>query len=1132
MTCQRCFVILGLSVSCFVAAANAQSNLASVTGVVVDPKDAVIPGAVISLKNVQTGIETYVETNEGGWYMFVGLIPGNYTLEVSSSGFSRFVRSDLELETGQNVRLDITLEIGAITESVTVSSSTPSISLEQGATKGGVIFFEEIQDMPLDDRDFTELAFLIPGVVPRGRGQGSFASINGARGDQTNFLVDGVSNRNAANGGAQVRPPLDAVEEFRVETSGFSAEYGGFSGGIIGITMRSGTNKVRGSVFEYMRHDGLDARGFFDRERLNLRRHQYGGTLGGPVVRNKSFFLMSFEGRYHSITRTRLGRVPTALESTGDFSQSLDSRRTASGIAPSPILLNDPDRIGLCTADDSTGCFPNNVIPKPRLDAIAQGLVDFYPAPNREHIQLNSISTATDTDEWYQVVLKFDHSFSARDNFALSYQKRFNNLENPFAGSALEFWGDETRDRRELISLRHTHTFSPRLILEVAGGFSRRYQNVNAVSDRPDAASLNVLLPPDLDPALKGHPRVVVQGHWPLGQSQNTPRRLDVGDVQANGKISWVKRNHTIKAGFDYSRTFFDLPQNGNVRGTFRFGRRFTGHPVGDLLLGRLQTVNRRVQTTFSELRSDGVGMFFNDDWKVTRRLTLNLGLRYEIEMPPLDVNDRLSTYLPRLNKVVIADDRALPYLDAVLADQGLTGRTALAAEVGMGRRLIAPDFNNIAPRLGFAWRPFGGSRHVFRGGYGVFYQGYLLGPVRNQLAGTFPFTFNQTFNSSGRRLLPPPTLQNPYPEARARTVGSGIQNINGFDPTPPTAYMQRWSLTIERELMREQAFEIGYVGSKGTHLQRRYDLNQPIRKLDLAEEGVDGTLFFPRPIPDFNNIQYTSFGSNSTFHSLQASLRRRSRTGFFYRLNYTFGKSIDDASSQRDNWGTGPQGAIDAQNLRLDRGRSNFDRRHSVTFASRYHLPVGKGRLLLPGLRGPFQAILGGWQLSGTFRAYSGSPFTVRTANVDLNAGESFRPNRIGNGYVEPGAFPGRKGVDYPWYDLTAFERVPCIGTANASGIECTQSKHGFQPFRVGNSGRNILDMPGQVNLNLSLQKIFTFKEQRSLRIRVDAFNAVNMTGLGRLSVGTARFDSPVGGFISRARAPRRMQLSITYRF
>ncbi len=1124
----------------FGSPAQGQVALSHVTGVVADSQSLAIPGAQVTIRNVGTGIETSAESNESGYYTLVSLNPGDYELVVTSEGFRSYVQQGIRLETGLQVRIDVELELGVVTESVTVVSGAPAINLERGAIKGDVILYEELQDLPLLGRDFTELAYLIPGVVPRGRGAGSFASINGARGDQTNFYVDGVSNRNPVGGGAQVRPPLDAVEEFRVETSGFSAEYGGFSGGIVGITMRSGQNQFHGSVFEYKRNEFMDARRLFDQERLRLRRDQFGGTLSGPIVKNRSFFLFSYEGRYNSVQQTRYGRVPTAAQRRGDFSNSVDLWKPPIDGQLQPFYLNDPDRKGACNAKNQKGCFPNMMIPASLHDPAALHLINLYPVPaeveNRRSAlnqRLNHHNVAQDDDDWHQMVVKFDQNFSPKDTFSASYQKRFNNNMAPFAGSPLAIWGNLARNRRSLLSVRHTHTFSPTLVLEFAGGYSQRDNFVTSIAADDDPATIGLPVPEDLPEHLVGLPRVNVNGHWPLGQGANTPNEQEIMDLQFTGRLSWIRQSHTIKMGFDFNRTLYDQPLWNNARGTFVFNRKFTKHSVGDLLLGRLTNSNRRVSTTENALRADGFGMFLNDDWKVNRNLTLNLGVRYEFDLPPYDVNDRLSTYRPDLNKVVLAGDKDLPNLAELLEAQGLTGRTALAKDVGMSRRLIDPDFNNISPRLGFAWRPFGDNKHVIRGGYGIFYQGYLLNPVRSQLAGGFPFTLNQAFNSANRPGIPLPTIQNPFPEGRAAIPGgqAGVNNVNAFDPDPPSAYLQSWNFTVERDVGGGQVVEIGYVGSKGTHLQRRYNLNLPIRDPALATIGANGNYIFPRPIEGFNNLNYNSFGANSTFHSMQASLRRRSRSGFFYRLNYTFGKSIDDASTHNDGRvGTG--GALDNRNLKLDRGRSNFDQRHVVTIATRYPMPIGRGRHFLPNLRGPVQAIIGGWQLASTVRAYSGQPFSVLTSNVDLNAGESRRPNRIGHGYQDPSAADGRKGVDFPWYDITAFERVPCIGTENNNGIECVQSAHGFEPFNPGDSGRNILDMPGQFNMNLSLQKNFQFENRRRLQVRLDAFNALNAAQLGNLTAAAASFDGIQGGLIANSRPARIMQASLSYYF
>ena len=1006
---NRSSVFLAVLAVLFLAApaTYAQSNLASVTGVVTDSGSAVIPGARVALRNTDTGLSWEMETNETGAYTFVSIPPGPYELTAESEGFQKFVKTAIVLETGQQYRSDMQLELGELTETVTVTAEVAPLNTENGAIKGDVIVRQEIQALPLDGRDFTNLAFLVPGVIPAGSGFGAAAgggrggarmSVNGARGDQTNFYVDGASNRNPGNGDAQVRPNLDAIEEFKMEVSGFSAEYGGYSGGIMNMSLRSGTNEFHGTFFESLRNEALDARGFFDQERLKLRRNQFGATIGGPIRQNKTFFMASYEAQIQSIGRTGFGRIPTALEKQGDFSQSVDPRAVQGQLRP--VRLADPDAGGRCAARVITGCFPNNQIPLSRMDPIGQRLMEFYPNPTVDDIRFNFISAANDDDNWHSFVGKLDHRFSDNDNVSVSYQKRFNNQENPFAGSALALWGDETTDRRSLLSANWTHTFSPTFIMETQGGFSRQTNFADSIATGVDVRELGLPVAEVEDENFVGFPRFSVRNYVPIGQSSNTPRSSRITDVQSNISFNWIKDSHLIKWGATFSRVYLNQPQNGNVRGTFNIQGRFTGSSLGDLLLGQLQNVSRRVGVTTNNFRSNSYGLFVSDDWKITRDLTLNLGLRYEIDLAPLDTNDRLATFVPGLDQIVLASDKDLPDLDSLLADvPTLLERVTTADAVGLGRRLIDTDWNNFAPRVGFAWRPFGSTKNVIRGGWGIFYQGYLLNPVARQLGGIFPFTFNETFQSTR---TPAPTLQDPFPAGGGSAGGQGIQNLSGFDVNPPTAYLQSWNFTIERDLGGGNALELGYVGSKGTHLQRGYDFNQPFYDPALATENPDtGGLIFPRPIADFNRINYTSFGASSTYHGLQASLRRRSRGGFFYRFNYSFSKSIDDSSGGGGGPGGGGGAAtLDSRNLRLDRGRSNFDQRHVVTASGLYELPFGHNRKWGTGWSRVTNAVLGGWQFSSTVQAYSGQPMTITTSNVDIQAGESARPNRIASGF------------------------------------------------------------------------------------------------------------------------------------
>jgi hypothetical protein len=410
----------------------------------------------------------------------------------------------------------------------------------------------------------------------------------------------------------------------------------------------------------------------------------------------------------------------------------------------------------------------------------------------------------------------------------------------------------------------------------------------------------------------------------------------------------------------------------------------------------------------------------------------------------------------------------------------------------------------------------------VFRGGYGIFYTGHLLNPIKDSLMTGFPFSVNQTFSrlASDTSLV---TLSNPFPDIRA-TEGNST-NSNGYDPHPKLGYSQSYNLTIERELGAGMALEVAYVGSKGTHLGRRYDLNQPIR----SRANYQANIAFPRPISGINTINYYSFGSNSNFNAGQISLRRRARGGFF-RANYTFGKSIDDASQLNGGSAGGFANALDSQNLRLERARSDFDRRHVVTGVFSMPLPFGRNQKLFPAVRGWRNGIVGGWQLSGSATYYSGQALTVLSAGIDANLGESLRPNRLGSGVQEeiPGA--GRRGVDYPWFKLSDFEAVPRCAARDI----CESSPNGFTPFAFGNAGRNILDGPIHHYVNMAMLKNFRFREGKNIQVRYEVFNILNHANF---SLPDRDFNGIGGGLITavtdRGRGgPRVMQLALKFEF
>ncbi len=1122
--------LLSVLLACW--GASAQSNTATVTGSVTDSTSAAIPGAGVTIRNTGTNWERKMQTGADGVFTIVNLPPGDYELLVDSDGFRRYVKRGIVLQVGQILRSDVALELGMVSESVSVDASIVAINTENGTIKGDVIVQEEIQELPLAGRDFTDLAFFTPGVVPKAEGgQGSGLNINGARASNTNFYVDGFDNRNARGAAAQTRPNIDALQEFKMEVSGYSAEYGRMAGGILNMVLRSGTNKFHGNVNYFVRNDLLDARGFFERDKTILRQHQFAGTMTGPIIRNRTFFLVSFEGLRAKQEATRLSRVPTPLERAGDYSQSVN-------INGGQLYLFDRLRSGACNARNRAACFPGNIVPASRFDPIGMKLLSYFPLPNRDAgaTGFNYFAQTADIDRWDSPLFKIDHKIG-QDNLAVRYQMRRNDTQNPFTGSDLGTYGILIRDDRSLGGVDYTHMFSSTFLMELRFGFSRnaarqhgRFAGTNIASELglpnliPDGEAAN-------NPNLLDWPQIFSGSNYPqLGSGANMPVEFFVTDWQGGIKFSWVKNRHNIKFGYNDNFVQLNQPYFNNQRGTFRFVGNRTGHSIADMQLGWLNNVTRQAGFNRNYWRQHARGAFINDDWKATRKLTLNLGLRWEVNQAPHDKYDRMGSYDPSIEKLVISSDANAPSNYQELLDRtGLRNVVVTAASVGRGRSVVSTDWMNFSPRVGFAYRV--SDKNVLRGGYGIFLSGDILNNLRNNLSNQFPFAINQNFiGVNGTPNLV--SLQTPFPTSRETLTGT--TTANGFTMDPKQSYLQSWNLTVERELFGGTAIEMDYRGSKGTHLQRLYDYNQPLRDLASYVSGEG----FARPIPEWNAINIFRTGSNSTYNAFNMSWRKRSRGGLFWRVNYSLSKTIDDASQVNGQSAGGFAGALNSRNLRLDRGRSDWDRRHVFTMVGSTNLPFGRNRHWGNSWTGITEAVLGGWQISGTATAYSGAPFTVETVTPNLNLGGSARPNRISNGAVEANPALGRKGVEYPWYDLGAFESVPCYLEGNTNPpAGCAESKFGFQPFAFGNSGRNILDGPGLFSTDLALAKNFRVGEGHNLQLRVESFNVPNRPNFV-ITAPMTQFDSLTGGLLSRVGGvgrgggPRIFQYSLKYRF
>ena len=1065
----------------------AQSPTGNIVGRVQDQSAASIPDAKIVVRNVATQELRQVSSDENGDYTVANLAPGQYGITVEKEGFRRLDERGVTLEVDQTARLDFQLQVGALSEVVEVRASVPLLNTES-PMKGDVIVSAEMTDIPLDGRDFADLAYLVPGVGQKAQGgNGSNFAVNGARTDNSNFVIDGFNNQNPRGGGAQARPPLDSMMEFKMQTTGYSAEYGRLAGGTMNMVLKSGTNRLHGTLFEFLRNDALDARGFFDPVKTKLHRNQFGAVADGPVYlpklyngRDRTFFLFNWEG-YRQVTgNSRISTAPTELERQGDFSRSLD-------VDGKPALLVDPfsgGASGACVSGKIGTCFPGNQIHASRFDRIARLVMAYYPSPNRPGQANNYYAVSSDPDKWDSFLAKIDHRLRLSDTISLRFLKRFNRNTDPYAGSPTGLFGNNTKERQMLAGLTYNRIFGATLINEARLGVSRTAHREFGFQSGHDYASEWGLIGPTTDPYLAGFPRFTVTDLMALGNAANVPIIYTVNNYQWADSLTWVKSRHLMRFGFDILRTQFFQPYNNNNRGTFDFNGVFTTVPFADLELGVLNKTTRTVGSNPNYLFITNYGFFAQDDFRATSTLTLNIGLRYEIPKPPVEKYGRLTNFIPEIGKLIISDDKTIPNLEQSVADAALTGKVALAGEYDLPPSMIYTAYKCLAPRFGFAWRPLGGVRTVLRGGYGIFYGNNLWNPVRNDLGNVFPFSVTQTYNKSTSK-PEQLTLQNPL--GTKLNLG-GVNTPNGFQAYPTPQYLQSWNLTMEREIGKAVAIEVAYVGSKGTHLGRKYNINMPFRIPELKLSGGG----YPRPIAGFNDIDYYSFGSNSIYNAGVITLRKRFARGFFYRLNYVYSKSIDNASQIADASDGGYGGAQDARNLRLERGRSDWDRGHSLTTLFMYDVPWRRHWLLK------------NWQIAGTGRLQTGPPFTVKSSNVQLDQGEANRPDRIAKGTL-PNPTPDM------WYDRLAFPLVP-------TGA-----------YHFGTSGRNILDGPGLIDLNVSLIKRIRFQERYNLQFRCEAFNALNHPNF---NLPSQNVNAPGGGTITAIRSPRLLQFGLRMQF
>ena len=1001
------------------AAIAAQTHRASMRGLILDPKGAGVPGATVRLRNTKTDEVRETTSGRTGEYAISSLAPGNYELTVQSQNFANFGRT-LDLLVNEERRFDIALEINPLDNVIVESTTEPSLKKEN-ASLGTVIENRQVTGLPLDGRNFYELSLLVPGAVPPAQGsagsvRGDFAfSVNGAREDANNFLLDGVYNLDPKLNTFGVRPSVDAIREFEMLTSTYDASFGRNPGAQVNVILNSGSNDFHGSAFEFHRNAALDARNFFapaSEPDPKYIRNQFGGSFGGPIKHDRTFFFADYEGTRSREGVTRVTNVPTAQERNGNFSQSVF------GIPKNPF----------------TGMpFDNGVIPDFFINPIGRAIAALYPLPNRNVPFQNFVSSPTLRDDNDSFDVRVDHHLTDRAELTFRYSFGDRDLFEPFTGPSLSLvpgFGDTVKRRSQNGMAALTWLLTPNLVNESRVAFSRVAGSVTQeASVLNSEVGLPTISPRERDLGLSF---ITVTGFSPLGDEGNNPQNSVTNVYQFINNSSWVHNNHLVKFGADVRFTQQNAFRDVESRGRLQFSPflTLTNNALADLLLGfPLVTSVARVDNP-QQVRTHSFNFFINDSYRITPRLTINGGLRYEYNSPPVDAEDRATIY-----------DVA-------------TGTLVPVGTNGVPRSGFEADKNNFAPRVGFAWSFT--EKTVLRGGYGVYYDQSPLAPAE-ALYFNSPFFDNNVFFP-----LPglPLTLNNPFPSFFPFALPDSALAIQR---DLRTGYMQHWNLNIERQIGEKNVLEVAYVGSKGTKLLTARDINQP--QPSVLPPGLP---FVPRPNPQFDDIDLLESRANSNYHALQARFQRRLSTGFSTLASYTWSKSIDDASNFFSSAGD-PNFPQNSYNVAAERGRSNFDVAHRLSVSYSYALPFHRSG------GGLDAKLVNGWETFGILTLQSGRPFTVAllseidnsgTGRSILGFGNNDRPNLIANPELS-------NSTTDRWFNTDAFA-FPAPGT-------------------FGNAGRNILDGPSFQNFNASLVKNTALTEDINLQFRVETFNFFN---------------------------------------
>jgi hypothetical protein len=1011
-----------------------------VSGRILDPTQAGVSAAAVVLTQAETGDRREAASNATGYYTFPLLVPGVYDLSVQKEGFQTQLRKGVKVETGQISSVDVTLAVGEVSQSVSVDATAPLLQSDSAAVSD-VVENATIVDMPLIDRRSTQLTRLNGFIVQIGGGSSTNFAVAGGRGGNANFYIDGGSVENVSMGTPTLYfdPPVDAVVEFNVAVSNYAAELGRTGGGVFQYTTKSGTNEFHGSAYEFFRNNVLNANTFFATAKPILRYNLFGGGVGGPIKKNKLFFFFNYEGKQQVSESTVNLVVPTPAEVSGNF-------------AGTNIVVKNP----------ATGiAFPNDIIPSSLIDPVGANLAAFYPAPNAGHgsTGTNFISNDSTTTVVNNYVARVDDTINDNNRLFVRFlgQPDTTTTGPVFAVAAADPYAYLVHDYYYNGNATWTRNFSPTLINELSLTLSRR----QTLSISPGA---NTTI--DQQIGLTGanqafFPSVALNGFTSLGTTQSNGQERLQTPVESHSLVDSVTKilgNHQIKAGAEYRYGKDGEIYNVTAGGSLSFNNQATGSSIASLLLGRVNQ-GSVLQGYPLHSRLDTYGAYVQDDWKVSPTFTLNLGLRYDVDTPRWEINNRQNSF----NATEINPVSGTP---GVITFAGIDGQSKYAHNW---------DLHNVGPRLGFAWKPR--DKWVVRGGAGILYTGEydIAAPVVLYTG----FSTQGTFVSSNNGATPAFLLKNGFPALSSPTIaqltpGYGAvpvgqtptTSVTFFQPNRNTGYLYQTSFDIQHEISRSMMLDIGFIGTFGHDLTAT--VSQSINQVPTNELGP-GNLQALRPFPQFSNVQI--LGSDigrSDYRALNVGFDRRLSNGLQFKINYTYSIFLDNLDA-RSEIGNGVA-FTNYYNQGNDWGLSSNDMRHRLVVSTIYALPVGKGKLYSPSNKF-VDGLIGGWSVGTIIEAHTGPPLNITELTNNTNSySDGVRPNVVGDPNIAGNRTRAEQLAE--WFNTAAF-------AAPAA-------------YTFGNAGRTFGVAPGLFSLDASLLKDYSW-ERYTLQFRVEALNFTN---------------------------------------